>query len=89
MYLRAIRVLSGIANNGSNYDCSNPCSFPDSAFSVIFLKVFQKKKLKFNCFYKKFKMLIQMLSHILCIIRIKIFYNNYATIKDLKNEKHV
>ena len=72
MYLGAIRVLSGIENNGSNYDCSNPCSFPDPAFSVIFSKFF--RKLKFNCFYKKFKMLIQMLSHILCIIRIKIFF---------------
>ena len=56
MYLGAIRVFSGIAKNGSNYDCSNPCNYPDPAFSVIFSKFF--RKLKFNCFYKKLKMLI-------------------------------
>ena len=32
----AIRVLSGVANLASHYDCSNPCSFRDITFVVIF-----------------------------------------------------
>ena len=34
----AIRVLSGVANLASHYDCSDPCSFRDITFVVIFFK---------------------------------------------------
>ena len=37
-----LRVLSGIANLASNYDCSNPCSFRDMTIFVVFQKIFRK-----------------------------------------------
>ena len=42
LYLGAVRVLSGITNFASKYDCSIPCSFRDMAFFVIFQKIFRK-----------------------------------------------
>ena len=42
----SIRVLTGVANLASNYDCSNPCSFRDMKFLVFFFS----NKLEVNFF---------------------------------------
>ena len=41
LYLRAVKILSGIANLTSNYDCSNLCSLRDMT-CVQILKKSQK-----------------------------------------------
>ena len=38
LLLGPLRVISKIANLASKYDCSNPCSFRDMMFFVIFSK---------------------------------------------------
>ena len=43
--LGPVRKISKIANLASKYDCSNPCSFRDVTFFVIFSKIFSKLKL--------------------------------------------
>ena len=48
--LGTVRVLSKIANLVSKYDCSNPCSFRDMMFFVIFSKIFRKCLLIFSKF---------------------------------------
>ena len=43
LYLVDVRVLSGVANLASKYDCSNPFSFRDMTFFVIFQNKISKK----------------------------------------------
>ena len=49
LLLDIVRVLSGVANLASDYDCSNPCSFRDMTFFMI-LSEFEK-----NLNVKKFQ----------------------------------
>ena len=50
LLLGAVRVFSGVANLASNSHFSNPCSFRDMTFFVIFSKIF--KNLDFKKFTK-------------------------------------
>ena len=40
--LGSVKVLSGVAIFAPKYDCSNPCSFRDTTFFMIFSEIFKK-----------------------------------------------
>ena len=49
LYLRAVKVLSGVADLASKYGCSNLCSSPKITFFfvILFQKIFRKLEFSF------------------------------------------
>ena len=80
LYLGTVRVLSKIANLASKYDCSDPCSFRDMMFFVIFFQ-----KISENLNYDYFKKNLQFPTLYLGTVRVLSRIANLASKYDCSN----